>query len=278
MKKFGRKLVLSGLALAATAATLSTSTYAWYVTNTTADVDGGTAGTAGTSISGNLLVAQHNKETGKAGAYSNKISLEGTYTQSPRLNPVTKNESSSTGWINVDGEEVEAASAYQEVSFWVLSTDATTVNVATVLANATASDKFVDQRLLNATGKPTGAEGELAINSTFHKDAVEALRFEVLVKDVSVGVFDAKGMYASYTTAAGCATAGDANAYYAAVMGEAPAGGATVDAPAEAFNKITVVAAEETKVTIRIWLEGTDADCFDSCIGQDVTFSFDLSI
>ncbi len=274
MKKFGRKLVLSGLALAATAATLSTSTYAWYVTNTTADVDGGTAGTAGTSISGNLLVAQDVE--GVAGAYSNKISLEGTYTQSPRLNPVTKNEDSTTGWINVDGEEVETTAAYQEVSFWVLSTDATEVNVATTIANATTS--FVDQRLLNATGKPTGAEGDLAINSTFHKDAVEALRFEVLVQGTSVGVFDAKGMYADYATKAGCATGGDANAYYAAVMGGAPVGGVTVEAPTEAFNKITVVAAEETKVTIRIWLEGTDADCFDSCIGQDVTFSFDLTI
>lgn len=273
MKKFGRKLVLSGLALAATAATLSTSTYAWYVTNATADVDGGTAGTAGTSIDGNLLVAQDVE--GVAGAYSNKISLEGTYTQSPRLDPVTKSDTVESGWIGVDGNEV-LTSAYQEVSFWVLSTDATTVNVATTIANVTTS--FVDQRLLNATGKPTGAEGELAINSTFHKDAVEALRFEVLVQGTSVGVFDAEGMYADYATKAGCATGGDANAYYAAVMGAAPAGGATVAAPTEAFNKITVVAAEETKVTIRIWLEGTDADCFDSCIGQDVTFSFDLSI
>ena len=81
MKKFGRKLVLSGLALAATAATLSTSTYAWYVSNTSADVDGGTAATMAGTSSGNLLVAQNVTKTdlgsltaGK-GAFSNSINI-----------------------------------------------------------------------------------------------------------------------------------------------------------------------------------------------------------
>lgn len=398
MKKFGRKLVLSGLALAATAATLSTSTYAWYVTNTTADVDGGTAATAGTSVGGNLLVAPNVKEVVKdesdkdvetgyriAGSYSNKTTLEGNYDQEPGLYPATpyvdgyyvkttdtdvvtdktyytyaagtgysdvseaKKEniasyyekltldyvktadekvkpgkeyftledgnytsgtltvgtafeidtetSKSTGkiegiqyyeavkWMDVDGKPVAEANAYQEVSFWVLSTDASTVNIATTVENATTADKWKDQILLNAAGKPDAKEGDddLAINDTFHMDAVQALRFEVTKTPKGgeaerIGVYSIEQFMSTYEANATCATGGDSNAYYTAVMGKNPLGGTTTATNGTAFTSFTVSPKVETKITIRIWLEGTDAQCFDSCINQSIKYYFDLSV
>lgn len=330
MKKFGRKLVLSGLALAATAATLSTSTYAWYVTNTTAEVNQGTAGTAGTSASGNLLVS--NDTAGAYGAFTNSINLPSV---TDLVKPVTKNAGEyaptadtevddtktyytlnnasyeevgtptdenigtyyeKAAWIDVDGKAVADESAYVELSFWVLSTEQTTVNFTTNFTNSTSGTP-ITQVLYNANGKPTkiiaanGApatatgEDELEALDTFTVDAGYALRFEVTTKAETgnATVLDTYGIENftnnTYVGKEGYYSNGNAHTYFYNVAGKNPLGG-TEEAGkgSAAFTSITVGQNVKTRVTIKIWIEGTDLDCFDSCVGQDFTFDFDLSV
>lgn len=305
MKKFGRKLFLSGLALAATAATLSTSTYAWYVTNSNADVTGGTAATAGTEVGGNLLVAQNVTKTGAAnpgkGAYSNRITLDGTF-NSVNLDTVTKDAASSTGWYDRDKTAVATTAAYQEISFWVLSTSATKVYIDTTVENTTALKDYVKQTALNTSNTPDDA----VLNTPFFVDAAYALRFEVLKQELtklesedaaslkdatSLGVYSIEKFATTYTNANkdSALTGGNANLYYHDIMNSYPQAGfyaASADAETGAlvenlsenkFTSIDVSKGVETLITIRIWLEGRDSDCFDSCRGQKFSYSFALT-
>ena len=71
---------------------------------------------------------------------------------------------------------------------------------------------------------------------------------------------------------------GDANIYYKSVMKKAGYGtdsstGASVAAPSATWANITLQANIDTKFTVTIWLEGTDAQCWDSCIGQNFTLN-----
>ncbi len=334
MKKFGRKLGLSGLALAATAATLSTSTYAWYVTNDTANVTGGTAATAGTEVEGNLLVATNDtspsaEEGQEKGVYSNNIDLGGKFTE-VSLNPVTKSTATgegATGWVNKDGNSVAEANAYQELSFWVLSTKESEIGITTTLKNETAAEDIVKQTCLVKSSAPSGAE----VNQLFYVDAAKALRFEVIYKkavatynltsdternvnksyyaksgedqnavytldtttqDVSTlyeatyaaGTQNVSTTYnyeefsTTYTGLTGALSGGNAHTYYSDIMGgETPDGGTTdpVTAGAE-FATLYVAPGVETLITIRVWLDGQDIDCFDSCRGQSFSYDFEL--
>ncbi len=89
------------------------------------------------------------------------------------------------------------------------------------------------------------------------------------------------------------AAGGDANKYYAAVMGTGKAGygtegfgGAAVgsgktegQSPTlsdDAWSTITLAKDVDYLITINIWLEGTDSDCWDSCVGQDFKLSLDF--
>lgn len=76
---------------------------------------------------------------------------------------------------------------------------------------------------------------------------------------------------------------GDANKYYYAVLGDSPANttfgtGASTDANSGAskWANMSLTANTDTLFEFRIWLEGSDADCWDSCKGQDFTFDFDI--
>ncbi len=281
MKKIGFKLLLSGVALAACAATLSTTTYAWYVTNSEATATGVTGTTASAASDGNILVAKNDTtDPSKAGAFSQTINFAGDTTnlKTPALNPVSKDTESikpatgATGWHKVDNSPAVAADSYIAFDIWVLSTKETTVTVEITTANTTknADLEGLKQTCYNATGAPVD-QGD-----TFVIDAVEALRMEV-TQDTTSKVYSVKDSSKSYASPAGFTAADtdtDAQAYYAALLGKAPDGGATVDDPTEKFTQITVTANVATKLSFKIWLEGTDSMCFDSCSGQSFSFNF----
>lgn len=71
---------------------------------------------------------------------------------------------------------------------------------------------------------------------------------------------------------------GDANIYYKTIMGHSGFGtdattGASV-AQTGTWTTLNLAKDVDNLVTIRIWLEGTDAQCYDSCVGQN--FSLNL--
>jgi len=296
------KLALMGASMAALAATLGTSTYAWYVANDTATVGGMTGATAGTEASGNLLVAQLQAASGTgilsvSGNWGNSLSSV-TLKQTPSLNPVTKDTqtitpaSNPTGWHDATNAAVAEASAYGYYAFGIWSTDKVNVNVKLGVANTTTTMKT--QTLYSATGAPTST----SINDSFTKDALEALRMEViqvaLTDDLTISTvlattpldlwcpgdtFYDLDHTAAYVRKSGAKAGGDANAYYQAIMGNAPAGGTSSTTPSTLTSGtygLTLTQDQRTVLLFRYWLEGTDTDCFDSCIGQDFSFAFDF--
>ncbi len=281
MKKLTRKLFLSVAALAVCATTLVSTTFAWYVSNSEANASaiGGSTADAGTD--GNILVAKNKDATGaEAGSFMQNISFAGDTTNltipANGLNPVTKDTETNkpaegaTGWHSVDGSAVATTAAYMTFDIWVLSTKETTVNVELTTTNKTTVADSMKQTCYNATGAPV-AQGE-----TFVVDAVEALRMEV-TQDTTSKVYSVKGISKDYTSPSGFTAATsttDANAYYKALLGADAAGGATVADPTDTFTSITVTANTPTKLTFKVWLEGTDSMCFDSCAGQDFEFAF----
>ena len=312
MKKIAKKLVLSAVSMGLAVATLSTTTFAWYVSNTTAKVQGANGATAGTEVGGNLLVAQNISDTGgdKPGNFTSSISLTGSDVQ---LTPVSKVLASDVGeegawadkglaegdwvdasgkkWSEIDGNE--GKNPYIEYKFWILSTDATTINVTATLENTT-SEPLTQTVYAAGDYLPTSVDQE--IGKAFTADAVYALAAEITSQKANetntglgtdpattLGSGSLKSLVSpTYSTKAGMVTGGDANKYYRAVLGKdsfgttATTGASTRNADAEsAWTSLTVTAGTAQQIVIRIWLEGADSDCWDSCRKQ--TFKLDLN-
>lgn len=309
-----RKLALSGVALAAAATTLGTSTFAWYVTNSKATVEG-VQGAAKAGGLGNVLVAQASTATGAVnghGDFAQDITLNtGNITQTttgsdgllPTL-PVLSYDSdaittevsaatkltSSTNWVDVAGKKMNA-NAFIQFDIWLLSTDATTVNFSFTVDNKTASTGLANQLAYANTGLPTG----VSQGDTFNVNIVDALRMgftqtnydsantastaseaeSSVILDVAAAATSVTNVYDGYVAG------GTANSYYKAVLGSASdiveAATTTVSTKTTA---ITVAKNCETKLSFYIWLEGSDAQCFDSCSGQsfEFHFSFDTNV
>lgn len=269
MKKLTRKLFLSVAALAVCAATLVSTTFAWYVTNSTASVGDITGSTATASTDGNLLVA-HASADGIDGDYSPSISFATKgLKQVVDLSPVTKK---ATGFVNRDNGDVANTAAYIEYKFYMLSTSKTTVYVTTTVTN---SSTIAGQKVYSSegTGKNNG--------ETLKIDAVRALRMEVVQGGTATvkadGIYDLQAISGYTPTTADDWKDGTTNAhtYYDAVNGGDADAGISETTPAKTtFDSITVVAGEDTLITVRVWLEGTDTACFDSCSGQDFSINF----
>lgn len=281
MKKFGRKLVLSGLALAATAATLSTSTYAWYVSNDNAKVTGANTAVTGGEVGGNLLVAANTVVDGKdtADIYSSSADISNGLAN-VTLNPfhlvkTTEGETTTYSYVNEKGETVGEAAACQVFKFWVLSSEKTEIYVSTTAANTTTSSEIVKQTSYNKSY----SAGSTAVNSQFYVDAGNALRYSVQIgADAAPTFYDNDKFTSTYTALSGAATGGNAHQYYNAILGT-PVKYAEDEAALSTseFTKFTVEKGKETLITIKVWLEGADTECFDSCRAQKFTYTFDLS-
>lgn len=74
-------------------------------------------------------------------------------------------------------------------------------------------------------------------------------------------------------------TGGDANKYYYSIMktagyGTTAADGTSASEPNTTWTTVALAKDVDTLITLTIWLEGTDAQCWDSCVGQ--TFKLDV--
>ncbi|MCR5349582.1 MAG: hypothetical protein K6E20_01175 [Acholeplasmatales bacterium] len=301
------KLALSGVALAAVAATLGTSTYAWYVTNSTATASG-VQGTANAGGAGNVLVAQASTADTKVnghGAFVQNLTFDTTnYTSTTTasgLNPVSPATASvasdaspstvsgvasitaDTVWVDKDGLTVEGGSSI-DFDIWVLSTSKTTVNLTYTISNTTATGDVKKQLAYANTGLPTN----VSQGNSFAANIVDALRMSVvaegasitngtstttnIIYDVAASASATSSTYGSYTTG------GSANEYLVAVLGEqvVKTGPTTVSQTTKNIP-LTVVANAEAKLSFKIWLEGTDDQCFDSCAGQTFAINFSFT-
>lgn len=304
MKALKRKLFLSIASLAVCAATLVSTTFAWYVSNTTAEVQKVSGSTAGAGTDGNLLVAEdHGADTAEDDLTWGQFIANITPSVNTQLNPTTKataaNESdplkpvAEGDWVDKEGKLVakkDAASGqpYLQFEFWVLSTgDQESVNIEYTLTNTTTS--LTSQKVYNTTGAPSGS----ALGGTFTSDACRALKMDVFTSNLDAvttltPIADATNVRldqaaTEYTTKAGCKDDGNAGTYYKQVINQIGYGtngttGASTDSGLTSWGSFAITANQPLKLTFRIWLDGTDEQCFDSCVGQTFDLKFNLSV
>ncbi len=300
MKKLTRKLFLSIAALAVCAATLVSTTFAWYVSNDTAEVNSMSGAILSGGAEGNILVAKDVE--GSAGNFTQTLTFEESSTE---LDPITRAKAAKEteyaigDWMNADGtKEAEKASPDKVITytFWILSTIATDITIEAKLENTTT--EWQKQTVFNTTGLPgtvgdDTSKGELATAPTkngdqFTADAVKALyctiHFDKEEGD-NVEVEDVEGLLTglmpTYKSPQNTVSGGDANQYYKAIIGTPAFGTTGFDNPLNpqstgasdtlspvSWSSMELTAGVARKITISIWLEGTSAECWDSCKGQ----------
>jgi len=148
------------------------------------------------------------------------------------------------------------------------------------LYTKSAGDEYVPAKDATFSDSATYYEKALLDSKTYQLDKA--------AKDVTGGAYDT-----TKTTAASQfndLASGDAGVYFKNILGYAPYNtsgfgaadqtsttGASTDGNTGAANAIASFTLKEnvdTLVTFEVWLEGSDAQCFDSCKGQ--TFDFDF--
>jgi len=161
------------------------------------------------------------------------------------------------------------------------------------------------QTSYSANNLPTGVTA--ATGQEFKVDAVYALRVEI-TNDKAYGavqtggtavdtdsafsttVYAADTAFAAYSLKEDMVKGGKANEYYNSIVNgvnlygcSAGTGDNTnlykdVAAPSGTWGAFYLVPDQETHLTFRVWLEGTDADCYDSCVNQSFSFDFEFAV
>ena len=204
----------------------------------------------------------------------------------------------------VDAQGAVQANPYVEFKIWINNTSGTGVTVDTFkVTNTTLAADQTTQTVYSRNGLPTAVT---ANDTTFSVDAVDSLRFAVMNSAYTEAVGEGEGTIAAanwtiydkttfasnYSIANGLTftnpAGGDANNYYFKILKEVPFGcttsgsgdATTVTSPADptsvTFDSVTTAAANVYNcLTFRVWLEGTDKSCYDTCRGQ--TFTFEIT-
>ena len=138
----------------------------------------------------------------------------------------------------------------------------------TIGGTAEARDKTADAKTANGEAVKTIA-GVVENHNATHAQA-DAYASPVLGGDTPTAIFDSP--------------TGDANKYYFGVMGREAFGtglsttdGTSPDAPETTWATLNLAKNVDKLVTIKIWLEGTDANCWDSCVGQNFTLNLEFA-
>lgn len=167
--------------------------------------------------------------------------------------------------------------------------------VFTAVANPTGNPSTSDYYEVVSNNYALSADTTVDANKTYYTKATNAANYNI---------FDAYAQAETKTAdlTFDDSTGFDANEYYYAIMNQIPVGAAytasisnnvrtdtitnySIAAPSKKLPKkgaassadqvtLSLTANVAKKLTFRVWLEGTDAQCFDCCTGQ--TFDFDL--
>lgn len=205
-------------------------------------------------------------------------------------------------WVDAQGSV--QANPYIEFKIWINNTSGTGVTVDTFkVVNTTTTEQQTTQTVYSRNGLPTAVT---ANDTSFSVDAVDSLRFAVMnsayteatgegegtIASANWTIYDKTTFASNYSVANGLTftnpTGGDANNYYYKILKEVPfgctlndnSGNPQVESPADptsvTFDSVTTAAANSYNVlTFRVWLEGTDKSCYDTCRGQ--TFTFEIT-
>ncbi len=115
-------------------------------------------------------------------------------------------------------------------------------------------------------------DGDLVTRKTEKATAWTAATTESKILDVKTGATKSTAPNADFDFATG----GNANTYYNSVLGKQPVF-ATEFAGTTGVQNFQLTEGCETKLSFYVWLEGTDADCFDSVAGQSFEFEFSFT-
>lgn len=198
----------------------------------------------------------------------------------------------------------KAQGAYLEFSFYLITrgdaTKAVGVTPSLTITNTTSVFSTTQKAYTGAHLPGTS----LATNDTFKVDAVHALRIQIdqtaaaTTSDATTttalsSVHSADSDFEAYSSPANFTApgTGDANLYYASLVNGVNLYGCSsatennvtslcgsTDLAQNKWTKFYLIPETETKITFKVWLEGTDKDCFDSCVGQDFKFDFSFSL
>lgn len=158
------------------------------------------------------------------------------------------------------------------------------------------ADKKADLFFKNDSGQYVSAADTTFGNSTTYYtktaagtvEQIAVYQVDKIAKDPTGGNYSTTNTTAVLTNGLAFTpvTSSDANKYYYSILGEsygAPynttAADGTSDDTASASNATTFASINiqgdiDTELIYEIWLEGSDAQCFDSCRGQSFTFDF----
>lgn len=280
------KLALMGASITALAATLTTSTYAWYVSNKVANVTGGTGVTGSAEADGSVLLSWNGESKwGKTLTFGD---AESTDLSAVKLMPVHQHrgEGENKGKyfkLGDDGYSEGTTAATKNVDYIEFTVYAKTeaeagvnVSVSFIVNNTVASGAVAGLRQLAYVDSSKGAPKELTVGQEFVKDALDAMYVREkysTTEELCPVAGTLKG-----TTNITPDEGGNAHTYYKNVAGltdknlfaEAPESGSYVKS---AFSNIHLT-TEALEITYQIFLDGGDADCFNSCAGQ--SFAFDI--
>ena len=271
MKKLTRKLFLSIAALAVCAATMVSTTFAWYVQNTEATASGMTASTAEATGDGSIYVSKDGT------AFTKSVTITTSdYAYNGTLDPVTTDDGTlaegKLTFKNVSGDS--DTTHYIQFSLWIKSDKAITCKPSLTVTNGTLA--FKKQTAYQSITEDVTAGQE------FYVDAVQALRMAVQKEsEETATIYDLQKIATEYEVNVQSVKeedlTTDAHAYYNQIMGKA----ANDTTPAEAettWANYTLEANKAVKLTFFIWLDGADKSCFDSCVGQNFTFTLSFSV
>jgi len=213
-------------------------------------------------------------------------------------------------FVDKEGKEVADSSAVLEFDYYLITRGDKPVKIQPKLTITNTTEKVSGkyagtQTSYSANNLPTGVESKTGVE--FKVDAVYALRVEITndaaYTAVKTGgaevetssafattVYDAATAFAAYTLKTDMVKGGKANEYYNSIVDgvnlygcAAGTGDKTnlykdVAAPEGTWGAFYLVPNEETHISFRIWLEGTDADCYDSCVSQSFDFDFEFAV
>jgi len=253
---------------------------------------------AGTDYTSNALMPVTKITSDKTTAYNTARKLADS-----TASDVTP--SSSTGFVDKEAAEMKVADgAYLEFSYWLVSRGGNNVKVTPSLTISNTTTDFTStQKAYSGSYLPgTG----LVLGNTFKVDAVRALRVEITnsatVSSSSASASTAASTQTTYLadrdfeayTSPTDFTApedGDANRYYDSIVNGVNLYGcgalgtgaknccvSEVEGAANKWGAFWLAPETPTQLTFKIWLEGTDKDCFDSCIGQKFSFDFTFTL
>ena len=262
------KLALMGASITALAATLTTSTYAWYVSTTKADITNGTGATGTAGADESLLLSW----TGEAGSWYGTLAFSGdTDAVKNQLYPVSFHDDK---WGKLDpatgDSSTTASDDYIQFNVYLLSGTALTVKPKITISNGTGEGARKQQMIINegaAYAPSNKADG------VFTVDATMAIWTEQL-----------DGSTKTYVPANTATTGGNAHNYYnavkdktaAAITANAQKTVAVRNAAATSLANISLEANTPKMVTYTIFLDGGDTDCFNACVGQQISFALEF--